>query len=335
MDIIGNLKLIKRLQPDIQRIILLGDTTGLGLRMTERARVIESAWRKSPATREIALEIWDDFSLEDLYRQAARQDPETAFLMLAIHKDRLGHYFSYEHDLPLLSQNSKVPVYGMWGTLMIGNGAVGGMMNDPYEHGAEAADMALAILRGVPVSAIRIREKAKYSPVFDYYQLTRFNIDLDLLPKNSRVINHPVSLYERHRLEINSIIAIVMFLIMIISILFLNNQELELVVKQRTRDLDLRNKALEANSNFMKHQANTDVLTNLANRRAGLEEITGYIRRFNQDDKEFALAIVDIDFFKGINDTYGHDVGDKVLQVFGGQFKKADPPGRQRLPLGW
>jgi len=200
-------------------------------------------------------------------------------------------------------------------------------MNDPYEHGTEAADMALNILRGVPVSAIKIREKAKYSPVFDYHQLKRFNIDLDLLPKNSQVVNHPVSLYEKHRLEINSIIGIVMFLIMIISILYLNNQELELVVRQRTRDLDLRNKALEASSNFMKHQANTDVLTNLANRRAGLEEITNYIKRFNQNDEELALAIVDIDFFKRINDTYGHDVGDKVLQVLGASLKKLTRPG--------
>ncbi|WDE06066.1 diguanylate cyclase [Thalassomonas viridans] len=327
MDILGNLELIRQLQPGVQRIILLGDTTGLGLRMTERAREIKLAWSKSLQRRDLMLEIWDDFSLEELYQQAANLAPGTVLLMLAIHKDRLGHYFSYHHDLPKLTQSSKVPVYGMWGTLMIGNGAVGGMMNDPYDHGAEAAEMALDILGGVPVSAIKIREKAKYSPVFDYHQLSRFNIDLDLLPKNSQVINHPVSLYEKHRLEINSIIGIVMFLIMIISILYLNNQELELVVRQRTRDLDLRNKALEASSNFMRHQANTDVLTNLANRRAGLEEISGYIRRFNRDDKAFALAIVDIDFFKRINDTYGHDVGDKVLQVLGASLKRLTRPG--------
>ncbi|WDE12549.1 diguanylate cyclase [Thalassomonas haliotis] len=327
MDILGNLELIRRLQPGIKRIVLLGDTTGLGLRMTERAKKIRADWLKSPDTREILLEIWDDFSLEELYQQAARLGPETALLMLAIHKDRLEHYFSYEHDLALLTRHSKAPVYGMWGSLMIGNGAVGGMMNDPYEHGVEAAAMALTILSGVPVSKIKIKEKAKYSPVFDYHQLKRFDINLDLLPKNSRVFNLPVSLYEKHRLEINSIIAIVMFLIMIISILFLNNQELELVVKQRTRDLDLRNKALQASSNFMKHQANTDVLTNLANRRAGLEEISAYIKRFNRDNKDFALAIVDIDFFKSVNDSYGHDVGDKVLQVLGACLKKLTRPG--------
>ncbi|WP_281561610.1 diguanylate cyclase [Thalassomonas sp. RHCl1] len=327
MEISGNLELIRRLQPDIKRIILLGDTTGLGLRMTERAKEIRAGWLTSPATRGIMLDIWDDFSLEELYQQAARQEPGTAFLVLAIHKDKFGHYFSYEHDLPLLTQHSKVPVYGMWGTLMIGNGALGGMMNDPYQHGAEAAAMALTILSGVPSSAVKIKEKASYSPVFDYHQLKRFDIDLDLLPQSSLVINLPVSLYEKHRLEINSIVAIVMFLILIISILFLNNQELELVVKQRTRDLDLRNKALEANSNFMKHQANTDVLTNLANRRAGLEEINAYISRFNRDNKEFSLAIVDIDFFKNINDRYGHDVGDKVLQVLGASLKRLTRPG--------
>jgi diguanylate cyclase (GGDEF)-like protein len=59
--------------------------------------------------------------------------------------------------------------------------------------------------------------------------------------------------------------------------------------------------------------ANFDFLTNLHNRRHLFEQI-----KQTQKKKAgpFGLAIMDIDFFKKINDTYGHDAGDKALQEF-------------------
>lgn len=71
-------------------------------------------------------------------------------------------------------------------------------------------------------------------------------------------------------------------------------------------------------------EANTDHLTKLPNRR-GLEQ---YIKSFDAADLSGAIAILDIDFFKKINDTYGHKIGDDVLtslaQFFNGQIREAD-----------
>ena len=60
-------------------------------------------------------------------------------------------------------------------------------------------------------------------------------------------------------------------------------------------------------------KALTDPLTQLLNRRAYSDFMDKQILCFNRDLKPFSLALIDVDHFKSINDTYGHSIGDEVL----------------------
>jgi len=60
------------------------------------------------------------------------------------------------------------------------------------------------------------------------------------------------------------------------------------------------------------HQASTDSLTGLINRRT----LEVKIRELLQASTPFALAVADLDRFKSINDTYGHEAGDRALRLF-------------------
>lgn len=60
----------------------------------------------------------------------------------------------------------------------------------------------------------------------------------------------------------------------------------------------------------------TDQLTGLHNRRYMEGHLKTLLERSAMDNRPLAFLIIDIDFFKAINDTYGHDVGDRVLQEF-------------------
>jgi diguanylate cyclase (GGDEF)-like protein len=62
--------------------------------------------------------------------------------------------------------------------------------------------------------------------------------------------------------------------------------------------------------------ANTDILTGASNRRSFLESAEMGFDRSRRYGDVLGLAVVDIDFFKAVNDTHGHDVGDKVLKKF-------------------
>lgn len=59
-----------------------------------------------------------------------------------------------------------------------------------------------------------------------------------------------------------------------------------------------------------------DPLTGIPNRRAFLEGAAVMARRIDADPRPAAVLLVDLDHFKSINDSFGHALGDRVLQVF-------------------
>jgi two-component system cell cycle response regulator len=64
--------------------------------------------------------------------------------------------------------------------------------------------------------------------------------------------------------------------------------------------------------------ATTDQLTHLLNRLACLQVLSTEIERANRYDRQLAVALIDIDHFKRVNDTHGHAVGDEVLRHVAG-----------------
>jgi diguanylate cyclase (GGDEF)-like protein len=69
-------------------------------------------------------------------------------------------------------------------------------------------------------------------------------------------------------------------------------------------------------SEKLSEQADRDELTGLYNRHHLTEYIKRYEHKDQPDRRAYALIITDIDYFKLINDKYGHHVGDKVLEAF-------------------
>ncbi|OOG48078.1 diguanylate cyclase [Rhodanobacter sp. C01] len=64
----------------------------------------------------------------------------------------------------------------------------------------------------------------------------------------------------------------------------------------------------------VRHQASHDMLTGLPNRMLFHDRLLGAIQRAHRHHDHFALACIDIDGFKGVNDTHGHPAGDALLQ---------------------
>jgi diguanylate cyclase (GGDEF)-like protein len=64
----------------------------------------------------------------------------------------------------------------------------------------------------------------------------------------------------------------------------------------------------------LQHLASTDPLTGLANRRGGEKHIANEISRAKRERRPLSCVLLDIDRFKQVNDTYGHQAGDQVLR---------------------
>lgn len=69
-------------------------------------------------------------------------------------------------------------------------------------------------------------------------------------------------------------------------------------------------------------QAVTDVLTGLHNRRYMESHLDTLVRESVRSGRSLSVLIADIDFFKHVNDTYGHDAGDAVLREFANRMRR-------------
>jgi diguanylate cyclase (GGDEF)-like protein len=87
----------------------------------------------------------------------------------------------------------------------------------------------------------------------------------------------------------------------------------------RLDELERKNQLLEAEIQRLqiyKNYAYTDALTEIPNRRFYYERLLQEVARARRGSHPLTLALVDLDFFKEINETVGHRGGDQVLRFF-------------------
>ncbi len=109
-------------------------------------------------------------------------------------------------------------------------------------------------------------------------------------------------------------------------------QELESAVRMRTEDLEREKAELFRTREQMRHNAEHDGLTGLWNHRIILDRLRGEVERSRRDGTPVSVILADLDYFKKINDTFGHAAGDVVLKeistILQNQVRSYDWAGR-------
>jgi diguanylate cyclase (GGDEF)-like protein len=184
--------------------------------------------------------------------------------------------------------------------------------------------------------------------IFDHPALQHWNIPISDLPSDSIIKNRQDYLWETYRLQIIFVISVFVLLILLVGTLFLItrrltlarlklknlNSNLEIQVNERTTALSQTNirlqeeiqertqigetlrqytLQLEAMQIRLQEQTIRDPLTGAFNRRYLIETLEREIANAVRSQYQLGLMIMDIDHFKKINDTYGHQTGDYVL----------------------
>ncbi len=95
---------------------------------------------------------------------------------------------------------------------------------------------------------------------------------------------------------------------------------------RKIEELEAKVRELEEKNAQLERLSTHDPLTGILNRRGGREEIeliaAGLERGEDKSRRKFSILLADIDDFKAINDTYGHDVGDLVIKSVAEFLKK-------------
>lgn len=92
-----------------------------------------------------------------------------------------------------------------------------------------------------------------------------------------------------------------------------NQAEMSARLRSGARVLDLQAGLLSA-QDALRHHATLDHLTGLWNRRMILEQLDRELNRVKREKRPLAVAILDIDRFKAVNDQHGHATGDAVIR---------------------
>ena len=98
-------------------------------------------------------------------------------------------------------------------------------------------------------------------------------------------------------------------------------EQLSLAVEMRTAELAEANRHLSAREVELKQVAFHDPLTELPNRRYLIERVEMALSDARRRGESIALLVIDLDHFKPINDSHGHDAGDLLLRTLGQRLR--------------
>jgi signal transduction histidine kinase/CheY-like chemotaxis protein len=237
IEYIDNFKLIKQLHPNYSKIYFIVDNTKTGNIIYDRA------FRMYLSTNnEYRYEFVRDYSFDELFKKVSELDDDAVILLTAFTKDKNGDYRSYDEIIHELKLHSKAPIYGVW-DFFLGEGIVGGKLISAHDHGCKTSIIANRVLSGENIQNIDV-EISESNYKFDYQELKNNKISRNLLPKGSKIINHPFAFIIKNK-ELSvyfSIILILLLVTIIVLWLYILNR------KRKIREERRYNKTIELNN---------------------------------------------------------------------------------------
>lgn len=100
------------------------------------------------------------------------------------------------------------------------------------------------------------------------------------------------------------------------------NSRLDPIILRRNDEIGDIGRSVVSMQHALRNMIEQDTLTELYNRRSGNRKLQNIIDKSSANGTPFSISIGDIDYFKKVNDTYGHDCGDEVLKQIAYLLKK-------------
>ncbi|SHO49763.1 ATP-binding protein [Desulfopila aestuarii] len=250
-DIDATFATILELLPQTLNIYVINDRTITGKRVHP---AIEKAMAKFQG--QVKFTLWEDISMAELISRVNSIPQDSVIFYTFFFQDKTGQTFEYDQAISLISRQSPVPIFGAW-DFNLGLGLTGGMLTSGYQQGAAMAEMVRSWLERTPITEIPPLAESPNRFMFDYAQLTRFNINPDKLPPDSLIINRPITFIQKHQSVLITSGIFIAILLVVILILTVN------IYRRRQAEIELRRseenfRSIFNNNNDGLYQATAD-----------------------------------------------------------------------------
>ena len=336
-------KLAIEAMPRLKKIYMVYDNTESAMSSGQLA--LFTLKRIRPDIEGVSL---NNMTYEEVFEAVGNAEPDSAIFILSFYVDREGRTMSFEQLCHMISERTSVPVFNLY-DFTIGHGAIGGSMLSGRKQGEVAANIALRILNGEPASSIPISNEKTVSTIYDYNQLSKFEIPIDRVDENSQIINRPFSFFETYRTLVLIGLGVITVLSALLVVLMIYVRRLKAAERQLQEsyremeatyeelfatqgELSVKYEEMKDIQEKLRHNVYHDSLTGLPNWLCLSEHMQDIIKA--KKDGLCALLYVDSDNFKFINDTLGHSYGDKLIIRMGKRLSSIMRKNQQIYRLG-
>lgn len=213
-------------------IIVINDTTETGKANLEQIEKLQQIPGES-----IKVEVINDLIPQDIKKRLGKYPGNIPILLLGQLRQDYNHQvlIDHEHDTKIIREQISNPIYTVLAS-RLGKGVVGGKIFDGEYHARQAVDLAMKVLAGARPDEVGPILSGKNRWIFDYRELLRFNIKLDLLPDNSEILYVEPPFYVKYRT-----------IVLIIALSFLSSFLTIILLIERMRKRAIANKILQEN----------------------------------------------------------------------------------------
>ncbi|WP_368239279.1 ABC transporter substrate-binding protein, partial [Clostridium tertium] len=209
IDVESTIDSILFFQENVKDIIIISDSMPSGKFNEELVR--KSIYKYS---YDINFNFYRDVDVSKILDKRNTLNKETAILIVGQLKSENGNYVPYDETSVSLKELN-IPIYVCW-DFLLSNNIVGGKVIDGYSQGKIAAEMALNILNGENVQNVPIQRESPGKFVFNYNELSKYNISIDKIPSDYNIINKPFSFYNTYKIQIYIVSIIILSLVILI-----------------------------------------------------------------------------------------------------------------------
>ncbi len=233
----GTIKSALKMFPNTKHVFILNDYLKTGQAFT---RITIKAIKDLNLNLDVR--IIENLTKKELQVKLSKLPKNSIVILGTYFQDRDKIYYDFKQSGTFIPKYSNAPVFCLV-DLSLGYGVVGGSLVGGYYQGFAMAKMAKKVLEGADINTMAVAKHGSTKFVFDYNALKKYNIDFDILPKNSKIINKPIPFFQQYKLAIEIALLIITILIIAIIVLLVQNRKIK-IAQEKLKKIQLNQKQL-------------------------------------------------------------------------------------------